>query len=478
MTYIDYPLRFLMQEQIWITTGTPVASDVNAMNSPFYRMRRLWHSLSFAARGELGTTQMSISPDGQIFHVSRGLSPPLDVSLFKWAKAAKKSIEVFQESVQKLVPDDMLVNEFAFENIRDDNSPRSVHEQKLNRTWLYPMQQNLQRELFHRRGQKNPIPLHSSNTTVSNWLSLDQQAQSALAACFALTCGICIRGWQFIQLCFGNAEDKDRNLWVLSNGLIIIANPISKQRHRACAPTLFAFPRTLSKFLAYYLFVIRPAVSDFLQGDGLDVSIYRSRIWAYAIVPPLRKKSPSLLWTGCDISKAIKFHTSNLLGVSITPIMLRQVAQGVFRDKLPGLFENCFRSTSTNVATGSSLLKNYERACRFPELPNIPPDRPVLLLSVSEIWHAMLDVGPLNKAWAPMVAGSHFFQARFSDELAFATARQAIKSDYRICGNQPDSCQHARRLLSTLPFIYGNVSTPFAYMQLLNDTKLCRAEAR
>jgi hypothetical protein len=97
----------------------------------------------------------------------------------------------------------------------------------------------------------------------------------------------------------------------------------------------------------------------------------------------------------------------------MSPLIIRQAAQAVFRDKIPQLFYEESNFTG---------LDQHGHQCGFPLWPDpsLPVERSVRLLAVGQIWQALLGIAIINTIWMPMIQGSNAFYLQKEENLAIA----------------------------------------------------------
>lgn len=425
--------------------------EAGPSSTPYSRMKRVWHVVHPFSMIEESTIKFQMAPNGHTLHIHDGLSLR-SISLNTWASEASLLIGAFNNAVNGLCPSGLGIGStFSAEKIDDHDVLMAPHMQAHNKTWMDPIRDELEKRLldpsekFHRlctSGTGKP-----DTRAARKWLVLDQQVLSLLATVFSLTCGMPLRGWQFASLFFNHTPAHLRNIWVLLGGQVVVANPRSKQRNRLFAPTLFAFPLGISTHLLYYLFIIRPIACKIFQHLGENVEVYSNEIWARPVWRRNRVVEP-YRWTGEDISKTIKHNTKPLVGVALTPALIRQIMQAVFRHKFPRLFELCF---TIDAPASTDSLSQYGLRC----IPKscMPPEQGGKLLAVSQIWQAALAVGVINEVWREVAIGSHIFPATKNIPYAREQARGTMNRHFSVGAGNILNKERVAMLLSEFNFL-------------------------
>lgn len=362
----------------------------------------------------------------------------------------------FKTAVQGLLPPSTALDVASRIPIQDDNVPSGPHAQKHNIAIVKPLQDQLRREFQsdrkHRLFSKDPKALKT-------WCRLDQHILSLLAMIFTISCGFSFRGWQLTGLTFHAADGSRRNLWILADGRVIVANPRAKQSDFAVYPTLLAFPADVSAILIFYFVILRPLACEALDGvAGYDISAYRTEIWARATARKGRKIE-RYRWTGTDISRNAAKFTDGTQTLQLAPFTMRQVAQAFYRAKFPLLFDHGLLSSRKFPVyqTISSELDRYSHTCQFQALC-MPRTEAVGLLAVSEIWQAALGIGQVNYAWEYLVEGSYLFPSQKHRSMAFMHARSLVDQIYEVGSHGSETQISVNRILRQAPFLKGDVS--------------------
>jgi hypothetical protein len=224
-----------------------------------------------------------------------------------------------------------------------------------------------------------------------------------LAQIFCLAVGVPFRGWQLASVYWDSSQTQKRNVWVLKDGSVIVSHPQAKQRNKVTAPTLVSFPQAISSLLSFYLFIIRPIACKILSDLQLDSSLHLTTVWVHSIAPKRKKIQVPSPWTGTHVSEVLQSFTKTKMGWAMSPLSGRQATQAVFRDMFPQLF------SSPGGKSSFTELDQYGHQCGFPSWKDLPVEKGVRLLAVSQIWQALLNINPVNPAWRSMLENSLMF---------------------------------------------------------------------
>ena len=344
-------------------------------------------------------------------------SEPQEITLRRWSRACHCSIVEFEDTLKGLVFTSDITDSFIANEVSDvKNLAAAPHRQPQNKAWINGYQNRLLDKIYAdlSTGTENkkidPIKAR-------NWLAAEQTALGILANIFCLACGINFRGWQLSSIRYDCSDSESRNVWIIDQ-TIVVSHPKAKQRHVDYAPTLVAFPKALSLSLIFYLYLVHPIACKILKALDLDDAMHLTFLWVNSV--PVKASQPPSPWDGKCVSSCLRKFTREKMEVSLSPLLTRQISQAVMRDKFPQLF--------SKITTNETMLSEYGRQCEFPPWKDIKPDRAVKLLAVSQIWQAMLGLGPVMPAWLPIVEGSHIFSFERPDnwETASFSARRLL----------------------------------------------------
>ncbi|KAF8875385.1 hypothetical protein BD779DRAFT_1450168 [Infundibulicybe gibba] len=399
-------LAFMSDEQSWVTT-----KDEHGRSTPFSRLHRIWGRVHQSAMHQPGSMQFSSSGNGYTWQLARRGHVTQEVDMRAWALACESAMARFKDRIESLLISHS-VDEFSSGiQIKDAKIRDSPHRQAQN-VWVLEAQE----QLF-----KTAITIDSGGKQdrheyLKSWLETEQVALGHLACIACLGGGIPFRGWQLLSIRYDCSGAHDRNVWIIDD-VIVLSHPRAKQRTTNFAPTLLAFPEQLSTPLAIYLYLVRPVACRILQFLGLDASLHATLVWVNSTIEGPHSALP---WTSERISSCLQKFTKETMMLAVSPPVSRQVCQAVIRDKFPQLF---------SYTTIPSRLKEYAYQCEFPPWNDLDPETAVQIFAVSQIWQAMLGLGPTKHAWAQIVEGSHIFPMEATEnwEIAFLRAAKLIQ---------------------------------------------------
>lgn len=353
--------------------------------------------------------------DGHRLVFCRPGNEPQEISLRKWSSACISAISSFVDSVNGLVFNSKILDHFRPQDMTDEkNLNAAPHRQAQNQVLINPYQEHLEKEIFATlsTGSQQVDPVKAET-----WLAAEQATLTMLADILCLAGGISFRGWQLSSIRYDSSDSQARNIWIIDK-TIVVSHPKAKQRNLEYAPTLLAFPRSMTTHLIIYLYHIRPIACSILKVLKRENAVHSTFLWVNSM--PTKGSDLPSLWDGARVSACLQEFTDENMTTPLSPLLVRQVSQAVMRDKFPQLFSTIM---SKNVS-----LAEYGRLCEFPPWQDLKPDRAVFLLAVSQIWQAMLGLSPVMQVWLPLVESSHIFPSEWSDnyEMAFLSAKQLL----------------------------------------------------
>jgi hypothetical protein len=409
------------------------------------------------AKTESTGAQINASINNNIITLSKpdGMSPPREIGLRSWAIAAQKAIVEFQHSVESLLPEGITASDFHVNKLVDHlSSLEAPHRQTGNAVWLRAWTSSVRDLLFQPGENRHGLlsTLGPSLRATEEWLKQEQSSVlSSLAKVLALTCGIGLQEFKYSYIHFDSSDDHSRNVWILKNGLIVFNDPKKELLHRNDSSIrLFAFPHEVAKHFSLYLYVLRPLMVEHLALSGRRIPFYSTTIWANASYHTRGKNHWQ--WSGNKIAEFVKACTQESFGVVLTPGLMQRIVSQLFRDGVPFLFAAHENSPIDQQAQHTKFvsLSHYGYVAHFPPIKHLRLHQPIRHLAVSEIWHALLNLGPMNDSWCSKVSDTPLTSRLISHGQATIVARRLIVQMYRIQGAK-DACV----LLTMLPFVKG-----------------------
>jgi hypothetical protein len=409
------PPSLINDERPWLVSRAECGRT-----TPFSRVQHIWFNLNQAAYEESGSMEFNSLGTGYTWKFGRRGLLDKTLDMRAWSAACATAIISFQEAVISLTSNNChLMDAFNAHKIDDSKTRPAPHRQPKNKAWMDPIRKDLFKKIW---GTVQDIDKQIICSKAESWLRNEQRALEALAFVFWLACGVSFRGWQINSIFFDCSKSQNRNVWVLSDGTFIISHPRAKQykgQKIGLAPTLLAFPRKLSPYLGFYLFIIRPIACNLLEVLDCDISLHSTVLWVSS-TPKGRKNQSAFPWNGRHLSQILQRFTAKEMGLALVPMLVRQASQAVFRDTFPQLFLNIVK----NSAAFTELDQYGQRSNFPPDWKDISPERSARLVAVSQIWQALLEIEPVNQVWLPLLQGSRIFLSQNKEyfESTFYTA--------------------------------------------------------
>ncbi|KAF8879434.1 hypothetical protein CPB84DRAFT_1687963, partial [Gymnopilus junonius] len=416
----------IKSDRYWVTT-----KDQYGRSTPFSRIHLTWAAVHNSAREQPGSTEFTSLADGHRWILHQPGNKSQEITLRKWSSSCNLAIRNFMDAVKGLLFNTKTLDDFRPQLMTDVKSMNAApHRQIQNQDLLTPYRERLKKEIFSTLSTDNQ---KVDTIKAETWLKAEQAALTILAIILCLAGGISFRGWQLSSIRFDSSDSQRRNVWIIDK-TCVVSHPKAKQRQVDYAPTLLAFPRSITTYLILYLYYIRPIACCILRALDRDDELHSTLLW----VNPMPTKNSALPspWDGQCISTRLQNFTAENMGIPLSPSRVRQISQAVMRDKFAQLFSATMEM--------EPILMEYGQICEFPPWHDLEPGRAVCLLAISQIWQAMLGLGPVMPVWLPIVDGSHIFPSESSDnwEMAFISAKNLVTEE-NVC------LQDYRKLLET-----------------------------
>ena len=410
-------------------------------------------TVSTAARNEPVGAQLTVTVVEDTINISHASNPPKMISIRDWSAASVSAMAEFQNSVEHLLPDGIDILTFPLGKISDDLlSSAPIHKQPNNSAALQSWGSAV-RAAFNDPCESRHHLISDQRVTaaaVDQWLAFEQtNVLTSLAKVFALCCGVGILEFKYGHIYFDPPPGCNRNVWLLKNGLFAFNDPTKPYGRSDAMTRFFAIPREMTRHLAVFLYVLRPFGIHLLELQQRHVPYYQSNIWALVQRSCQLNGQNNWLWSGRRISIQLQVITNKFLGVTLTPTLIRQIVFRLNSQYLPLLSNEHQYSPVDRQAQHSehTSLCHYGWVSHFPPIEHLRLNQPARQLAISEIWHAVLHLGPTNSGWSRCVAESPLTKGLFRRIEAIQVARSLIFDKYGV-----RSSESALRVLKGLPF--------------------------
>lgn len=429
--------------------------NASSVNSPFQRNSMLWKVAADAAKNETAGTSLVSSFDGTnvVIHQPSHEHPRLSIKLSTWETAAQCSIVEFVDSVNSLLPSECSVSEFPVALLVDDlDSPNGLHHQPQNTTLILAWERKILDKLLHPGEKRHSLVVQDrlSYPSLLAWLKFEQNTVlTALSKVAALTSVPGISDWKYGYLCFDGSRESSRHIFLLNNGLCCFHDPIVDAGISLKGLRLYAFPAEVTGPLCLYLYVIRPIACKLLKMMGCDHASYHSHVWAH--VKPNCGRKKAWTWTGPQVSASIKASTGEAFGIELTPYLINKLLSDLFKTNLMDTLQ--FSNDESPVDRQAqhrrhTSVQHYGWVSNhFPPLKNLRLHHPLKHLAASEVWHALLRLGPVCAAWSEMAIASPLVAVCMRRKKAADTALEMVLREYLVSGATAETA------LKDLPFL-------------------------
>jgi hypothetical protein len=386
--------------------------------------------------------------EGDNFVLSDGRNVPLSVPLSGLMISAHRAVRDLGNAVRALLPQGFQLETFPFSQFTDDFSNASLHAQPLNKQLLEPFLMSFRKEILQRFYGKWGL----KRVEIDRWLDQYDDCYIAAAAAISLTTGG-----------FGNAGFKHqcysgphRSVFLLKTGILAFINPLVSRRKINYEIDLMAIPPEASRYLLVLFMMLLQISIELCCFKGQHHPNVSTHIWV------LHHKRPNgWLFNSNYANRRLRLITNEILGIPLDARVVFRMQTGLLQAKLPLLFsdDRNFRSAVDDLAQHHYLtgVRHYGRLKTFPNSPSLFGDKPMRLMTISEIWQGLLGIGPVRVTWREMSSAS----APFSGidgfrSLAFRTAHHEVLDFYDILNCSPAIRKdRVSNLLKNVPFLEG-----------------------
>lgn len=416
----------------------------NGRSTPFLRLKSL-ASLLYKGASAASLKRSAVTKKGSTIHVSQLGSDPVPIDLYKWAFALVDIMGKYQEFIKALLPSDILLTLFPFDQLTDNFSRAAIFKQPHNAALLDPLRERIRIRIFEHFGLFGTDGIDIK--ACIGWLDATQLALKQLAVLFAMTSGICPPQHEY-RVYHDSTASETRGVWLLPNKIVIWSNRMARPKDTDLLPAVYMIPSPISSTLLFDLTILRPIACQIMRSLARDDSPYATEIFTHYRRQPHGK----YYWTGPEISAPVQQYTSSALGVSLDPNSIRSLLYSTFRHFFEGQVMQVHGSIVDKAAqhVSATSLAHYGRLATFPPFKHMRFDQPLRFVNLNHIWLSILHVEPPSIAWRGTLTalGLVIYCPWSSEGLQYA--RVAIRR-YGDLSNP--AIVHSA--LSRLPYLYG-----------------------
>jgi hypothetical protein len=406
--------------------------------------------------------------EGDNFVLSDGRNTPLAVPLSGLRISAHRAVRDLGNAVRALLPQGFQLETFPFSQFTDDFSSVPIHAQPLNKQLLEPFLTSFRKENFQRFYGKWGL----KRVEIDRWLDQHDDCYIVAAAAISLITGG-----------FGNAGFKHqcysgphRSVFLLKTGILAFVNPLASRRKINYQIDLTTIPPEASRYLLLLFVILLPISIELRCSKGQHHPNVSTHLWVLHHKRPNGEKR--WLYDSNYSNRQLRLITNEILGIPLDARVVFRMQTGLLQAKFPLLFsdDRNFRSAVDELAQHHYLtgVRHYGRLKTLPNTPSLVGDKPMRLMTISEIWQGLLGFGPVRITWREMISTSAPFSGIDSfRSLAFRTARHEVLDSYGILNCSPSIRKdRVSNLLENVPFLEGiEVGIPHLLQQLTN---MCR----
>jgi hypothetical protein len=449
------PIRILTEQHYWLSKNVK-----ELLTTPYSRVVQIQNTISSSALLDGTKLLCDVSRDGQIVSYSEDGIIWRTVDIREWSSLIRSIMSNIICAVSDQLPSGIQVSDLVGHTVLDNLSKMAPHKQEHNKVWMDLAAGEFKRAMSSPTEGRHELFRHGIYNIEKGvkYIKRDQDIKGLLSGLLAIDSGVTMRAFQFGSMVFDSCDGHDRNVWI-DDSRFFLGKPLAKQRNERFAQTLFSFPREMTDTLIVLFYYQQPFISSILDDQNIHDHLYGSHVWA--LPSKASRKAKPWVWNGVQISRKVRSLTQSLES-PIDPALVRQIAQAIFRDKVPVLFEIFHSRENRHLEEGSyqhrQCLESYANIHGLHALAdaaNIPVDRAAACLIVGDVWNAMHKIETPDPIWQPMVANSYIFPTIAHDELAYLKT-QNLKAIYLVqCSHvfDEDALIRGVKLLKDLKFL-------------------------
>lgn len=373
---------------------------------------------------------------------------------------AHRAVADFKCTVETALPRGFQISDLP-SNLTDDFSALPIHLQSEN----IPLLQKLTSDIWSGiiSGTSGSSALFDKQGIVrimaDEWLTSYDNCFALAATVITITSG----GIDPSSFKHQRYSGHKRTIFLLKNGIISLANPLSSRRKIGSRLDFICVPSDVSRNFLMLVTILLPIANHLRHLKGQINPLHSTHIW---VEPRKRVNGSDRGLYDCNkVNAPLIVLTKDIFGIAITGKVICKAAYQLLGREFPLLFRNIMglRSPVDDLAQHlhQTGLRNYGVLSIFPSMPNIPGDKAIRHLTFCEIWQAFIKCGPTNSLWKDLVMGSSLFPAQCFPGLAFQMARNLVLNAYGIskCQSSSERKNCIANAISSKPFLQGiNVS--------------------
>jgi hypothetical protein len=386
------------------------------------------------------------------FVLTNQINAPMRLPVEKFSQAATISSVNLKLCVEAALPTNASIHDLPVHLLTDDFSSVPLHLQPQNTSVLEPIISECWKRLL-----AGPLLNEAGviRAEVDRWLRHYDDCYPSAATAMILNAGG-IDPFSFKHYCYSG---PNRNVFLLRNGLLSFANPISSHRITDSHLDLAIMPADTTCSLLVLITILLPIANKLRMLKGQFLPFQSTHLWGLA----RRHTTGGNKWryNSNDINKNLEVITKHVFGAAIGGEIIRKMVYQVFSAEYPLLFSNTMRLRSPVDVVAQHLwvtgIHNYGKLGHFPPHSTLIGDRPARHSTICEVWHALIKTGPIHESWRPMVQGTALFPERTYPEDAFCVARMQVLVTYKVRDDPRPSgrAKVVKRVLHEKPFLRG-----------------------
>lgn len=424
--------RILTEQSTWL-------SYYPDKNSPLFSTTysRVCHIQSVLSKFTWldGTTKsFDVSRNGQEAVYSDARTVKTVIRYGKWEPLIQDLMKQFADAVSQQLPSGSILADFLNGPISDDLGLSAPHKQTSNRIPLLLGFDRFNIHMMSPSESRHSLVQEDGHLCVANvakYVLQDQLIKGILSALLTTSTAVTLRPFQFGSMVYDSSNGFSRTFWIVG-GRFVFGRPRAKQHNIQFSPTVFWLPRDITKSMIIYLYYQQPFIAQLLEKTGQKDHLYASHVWA--LPSKLKRRWCPLVWDGSQINKSVGNFTRDAFGFAFGPSLVRQIAQGLLRNKIPALFEVFHNREAISLEVDSyrhmqclQAYSNQNQLSSLHKATSISQERIAACLIVVDIWQAMHGVHKPDSVWQPMVSNSYMFPTSSYDDLAYTKAQNLKK---------------------------------------------------
>lgn len=387
--------------------------------------------------------------------------------LHKMALVALESTVCLNNKIKAILPPEFSISDFPLHLLADDFSQNALHKQPQNAGCLEPILAEYWSKILTGHANEDGVPLATcggiNRPRLDRWLEQYAECLSAATSVIILH----ISAFDGFSFKHQSHAGPHRTIFLLQNLLLSFVDPLSSNRNIDPHSDFGVLPAEPSRLMVLLISILLPLANSLRELKGQTLPFMNTHPWhsSRRLTVGL---SPSALWLYNSemANSSLITLTQKIFGFPLNGQIIRKMIYQVVNSQFPLLFTGKMhlRSPVDDLAQHlySTGAKHYGIIRKFPPHKALTGTKAARHLVACEVWHALINAGPIMGYWRAMCSGSNIFTTEMHRGRALQMARRLVLHFYGVkyTSTAEKRVDLTKGLLSSKPFLRGISVSP------------------